>query len=267
MESNFSLTNPIIQRDPPNAVVYDLSEPDQVTIILPARSTWTSGLHWHENHVEYLRVINGSVQITLGDQVRVVSAADGEIRVDRNVWHEWRRADLEGGGDVVVVERTDPADGDKAVFFWNLNGVIILHTQQQQQQQDGQHQHHQQHHQQQQQQGLACPPYLPRRLHGILLDFWVTLTLFSIFYHLDNIPVFANVPQAFAARGFTFTDGTLGHTLLQSIDRFISHLIIFVASRVAWLLGIVPVHDSFTPKEVYQRWIERRGAAKKTKIA
>lgn len=242
--SNFT-SNTIIKRDAPDAVFYDLSEPHQVTITLPPSSTWSSGLHWHERHVEYLHVIKGSVQVTLDSQVRTVSATDAEteVRVERNVWHEWRRADIEGDEDVVVVERTDPEDGEKAVFFWNLNGVILRA------------------------QGLTCPPYMPKLLHSILLDAWVTLSLFAIFRGLDNIPVFVNVLQAFSKRGFVFADKTLGHNVLRGVDLVISRIILLLASSISLLFGIRAVREEFTPDEVRQNWAASRADQRRPKKA
>lgn len=237
--------NPIIKREAPNAVVYDLSEPHQVTITLPAGSTWSSGLHWHEQHVEYLRIIKGSVQVTLDSQVRTISSTDAEteVRVDRNIWHEWRRADIEGGEDVVVVERTDPEDGEKTVFFWNLNGVILKA------------------------QGLTCPPYMPSLLHGILLEAWVTLSLFAIFRGLDNIPVFVNVLQAFSKRGFVFTEKTLGHNILRGVDLIISHILLMLASAISVLFGIRAVREEFTPGEVRKNWVASKVEQRRPKKA
>ncbi|KKY30472.1 hypothetical protein UCDDA912_g09603 [Diaporthe ampelina] len=237
--------NPIIKREAPNAVVYDLSEPHQVTITLPASSTWSSGLHWHEHHVEYLRVIKGSVQVSLDSQVHTISATDAEteVRIDRNVWHEWRRADIEGDEDVVVVERTDPEDGEKAIFFWNLNGVILKA------------------------QGLTCPPYMPKLLHGILLEAWVTLSVFSIFHGLDNIPVFVNVLQSFSKRGFVFTDKTLGHTVLRGVDFIISHVLLLLASGISVLFGIRAVRGEFTPASARQSWKASKAERRRLKVA
>lgn len=238
-------SNPIIKRDAPEAVVYDLSEPHQVTITLPPSSTWSSGLHWHERHIEYLRVVKGSIHVTLDGQARTISATDAEteVRVDRNVWHEWRRADTEGGEDVVVVERTDPEDGEKAVFFWNLNGVVLRA------------------------QGLARPPYVPGLLHGILLEVWVSLSLFAIFRELDNVPVFVNVLQAFSKRGFVFGDKTLGHTALRRVDFLVSHILLLLASSISVLFGITAVRDDFTPSEVRQKWVASKAERRRHKEA
>ncbi|POS75420.1 hypothetical protein DHEL01_v206191 [Diaporthe helianthi] len=227
-------TNPVIKRDAPDAVVYDLSEPHQVTITLPAGSKWSSGLHWHERHDEYLRVVKGTVRVTLDSQIHTISASDAgtEVKVDRNVWHEWRRANVEDDEDVVVVERTEPEDGEKAIFFWNLNGVILKA------------------------QGVKCPPYVPRLLHGFLMDAWVTLSLFAIFRVLDNVPVFVNVLRAFSRRGFVFAEKTLGHTALRAVDVVISRVLLGLAAAVSLLMfGIRAVRDEFTPDEVRQNWV------------
>lgn len=254
-----------IQRDPPDAVLYDLSHPSHVTITLPTRSTWTSGLHWHEHHVEYLRVVRGSIRLTLGSSqtTRIISAGgpkhlysesgggggdedddQNEVRIDRGVWHEWRRADIESGEDVVVIERTEPEDGEKTVFFWNLNGVLLKASKG----------------------GMPCPPYMPKRVHDLLVRIWVTLGLFTIFHKLDNVPVFVNVLRAFSERGFTFREGTLGHTLLRSVDLMVSHLLLFVASGMASIFGIVAVRDSFTPAEARRRWVEKMREEKSGKV-
>lgn len=234
MASSFSLSGKIIERGPPNAVLYDLVDDDHVTITLPVGSTWSSGLHWHEKHVEYLHVVKGSARVVLGDQVLTVSAGDekAELRVERNIWHEWRRADTDNGDELVVVERTEPKDHQKAVFFWNLNGVIIR----------AQH--------------LACPPYMSKLLHDMLLDAWVTLSLFTIFSALDNIPVFINVPASFSKRGFKFAHKTLGDILLRSMDRFASHLVLFAVSLISWGLGIRPVRNEHTPEHLWERWTD-----------
>lgn len=236
MTSHFSLFTTVIERGPPNAVLYDLADSDHATITLPIGSTWSSGLHWHEKHVEYLRVVKGTIQLVLGNQVHTVSARDAttEVRVDRNTWHEWRRSEVAHGDEVVVIERTEPDDGQKAVFFWNLNGVIVKA------------------------QRLACPPYMSKLLHRWLLDLWVTLNLFTIFSALDNIPVFLNVPAAFSKRGFTFKDNTLGHILLRTADRFASHLVLSVVSWIAWGIGIHSLRREFTPDDVWERWAEEQ---------
>ena len=235
----------VIRRNPPNAVVYDLSLPNQVTITLPTGSTWTSGLHWHENHLEYLRVVQGSVRVRLGDTVQIINASRSdqnvlpEIRVDKNVWHEWSRAEP-GGEDVIVVERTDPEDGEKAVFFWNLNGVILKA------------------------QAASKPAAVPGFLYGLLMDFWLTLNLFTIFRKLDNIPVFLNVAALVSSRGVVVIEGSLRQRLFKRIDWGSSHLALELAAIFGWLLGVHAVREEFTPPEAIRRWSSNHASGSKT---
>ncbi|RSL59321.1 hypothetical protein CEP53_005863 [Fusarium sp. AF-6] len=159
----------VIDRPLPNAVTYDLSTTGQVKITLPESSTWSSGLHWHETHDEYLKVIKGTIRVQLGSTIQYISATENEqpeIKVARYVWHEWQRAVPDG--EVVVIERTVPDDNEKAIFFWNLNGVILDAPR------------------------LMSDPSsavsrLPGRFRGLALDFWITLNLFVIFNHFDNV--------------------------------------------------------------------------------
>ncbi|KAJ8087723.1 hypothetical protein PM082_006560 [Marasmius tenuissimus] len=117
----------IFTRPLPQAVTYDLSIPDQATITLPPQSTWTSGAHWHETHTEYLQVLCGHAEIRLGDTtLQSVGPKDGVITVPRYAVHEWKRSNLDGlEDDLVVREWTDPKDGMKEVFFRSVNGLVL----------------------------------------------------------------------------------------------------------------------------------------------
>jgi hypothetical protein len=130
----------IIHRPPPEAVTYDLTNKTSTTITLPTGSKWSSGLHWHNNHTEYLCVLQGSVKIKLGRDEFVVTAPspgktgqqseDGNengttVVVERGVRHEWSRAVIDDGVDVIVRESTDPADGEKTIFFWSVNATVL----------------------------------------------------------------------------------------------------------------------------------------------
>ncbi|KAF7564032.1 hypothetical protein G7046_g115 [Stylonectria norvegica] len=220
----------IVQRPLPNAVTYDLTTPKQVTITLPPASTWSSGLHWHEAHDEYLKIVKGSIRVRLGNTTQVLTATDEsqpEVKVDRFVWHEWQRSDPEG--EVVVIERTDPVDNDKAIFFWNLNGVI-----------------------------LNAPKLLndpssfvsrcPSSLHGPLLDAWITLNLWVVFYHLDNVPVFLNAPS------FVTAESEMFRNFLLRVDWVVSHLVLCSAAWLGWFLGVEPVRLEYTPAHAYADW-------------
>ena len=99
-----------------------------VTIRIPPFSSWSSGLHYHATHTEYLRVLSGVALVTTvsmtGRSTKRRTKTDGAICIDRFLIHEWGRASGEGE-EVVVQECTDPADGAKEVFFRNLNSVIL----------------------------------------------------------------------------------------------------------------------------------------------
>jgi hypothetical protein len=52
----------------------------KTTISLPTRSTWTSGLHFHTSHKEYLRLIQGCIFVELNGHMMFFSAnAGGQI--------------------------------------------------------------------------------------------------------------------------------------------------------------------------------------------
>jgi uncharacterized RmlC-like cupin family protein len=230
----------VIERPLPNGVIYDMSTVGQVRITLPESSTWSSGLHWHETHDEYLKVVKGTVKVRLGDSRQVIHATDGnqpEIKVPRYAWHEWQRA-APDGEEVIVIERTEPDDNDKAIFFWNLNGVILNSPKMLNDE-------------------ASVVSRLPSRLQGLFLDFWIPLNLFIIFRSLDNIPVFLNAPDI-----LRISDNRVRGPL-QYIDRVVSYLILFAASLVGQALGVQPVRRQYTPDYAYAAWQLRRDGSKK----
>lgn len=111
----------------PEAVVYDLSTPLKASITLPPGSTWTSGPHWHDAHTEFLRVERGAAQIVLAGQILTsVTRSDGVVTVPRGTIHEWCRSKTEElDVDLRVTEWTEPGDGQKEVFFRNVNGMVL----------------------------------------------------------------------------------------------------------------------------------------------
>ncbi|MCJ1477173.1 hypothetical protein MMC13_005844 [Lambiella insularis] len=98
--------------------------PTTVTIRVPPLSTWTTGLHFHANHTEYLRVVKGRALVTLGSVTKVHDNTDGDICIDKFVVHQWQRVPKDGD-ELVVMEWTDPADGVKEVFFRHVNSIIL----------------------------------------------------------------------------------------------------------------------------------------------
>ena len=230
----------IIERGWPNAVTYDLSSDSHVRITLPPNSTWTSGLHWHESHTEFLQVVCGSIKVRLGDTVQTISAtaeSQPELRVDRFVWHEWQAAP--GSDEVVVVERTDPSDGDKHIFFWNLNGVI-----------------------------LNAPKLLqgplarcPQVLRGLALDFWITLHLFVVFHNLDNFPVLLNIPDLARRAGF-YESSAMSERVSKAMDWAVSHFVLYLAILLGKALGVTPVRREYTPRDAFATWRARNQSTK-----
>lgn len=223
----------VIKRELPSAVTYDLSTPGSVTITLPPQSTWSSGLHWHESHDEYLRVIQGSIHVILGDEEHIITASDGnqpEVKVARYAWHSWQRASPEGE-PVVVVERTEPVDMQKAVFFYNLNGII-----------------------------LRAPAWdsklapLPSRVRALLVDAWVTLGLFVVFCHLDNFPVFIDCVTVSRRLPAPLGASAVVRGMGRRVDWGITHVTLLFAACLGWLLGVRPVQRRYTPDAVFARW-------------
>lgn len=143
------------------SVTYALPSPPfsspVVTITLPPKSTWTSGLHWHETHTEYLQIVRGTALVTLNKSTRTYTAADGIVIIPRFARHEWQRA-IADGEELVVREWTDPADGAKEVFFRNLSSVVVDCTK-----------------------------------NGPPKEWWLTWQLFVVFWGLDNYPVFLEI--------------------------------------------------------------------------
>lgn len=151
----------------PEAVNYNLSVRNLVTITIPPSSKWTSGPHWHEKHSEYLQIVQGKAIVTLGKSTWIHSPSDGIIEVKRGQIHEWKRyenaSEVE---DLIVHEWTDPADGQKEVFFRMLNSFLM--------ESEPQKLHH----------SLSAPSVV-----GWLEQYMIPLQLFVIFAACDNWPV------------------------------------------------------------------------------
>jgi mannose-6-phosphate isomerase-like protein (cupin superfamily) len=183
-----------ISRPPPNAVTYDLTSPYETTITLPPGSIWSSGLHWHETHDEYLQVINGTIRVRLNEKSFFLKAGE-EIKIPKFARHEWHRANVgsEGDGDEVIVkEWTVPTDVDKSIFFWALNSAILSTTTQ------------------------------PRNwVRSKLTGLEIRLKLFTIFYDLDNWPVFLD----------------LGSVRFRTVEWIITHCILLVATIIMKIAG------------------------------
>lgn len=103
-----------------------------ITITIPPRSQFTTGLHWHETHTEYIRILKGRAYVTVGDNSKICDPGDGDIKVPKSTLHEYMRADAKlpadqgDDGDVEIFEWTEPADGLKEVFFRNGVSAFLV---------------------------------------------------------------------------------------------------------------------------------------------
>ncbi|KAI3318090.1 hypothetical protein HD806DRAFT_324053 [Xylariaceae sp. AK1471] len=73
--------------------------------------------HWHKNHAEYLSVVEGRVELTVGGDKIILKAGDPAMLVPRRVIHSIKGFQ---GEKLVFRERPDPAGIYKAVFFNDL---------------------------------------------------------------------------------------------------------------------------------------------------
>jgi quercetin dioxygenase-like cupin family protein len=171
-------------------VTYTLPSPafssPVVTITLPPNSKWTSGLHWHETHTEYLTIIQGAALVTLDSVIRTYTPSDGIIVIPRYARHEWRRAEFPNEDEELVVkEWTDPEDREKEVFFRNLSSVIEESTK-----------------------------------YGKPNEWSLTHQLFVIFRALDNFPVLVDlgyIPVVGKGLEWAITHFVLGYAVLLGL--------------------------------------------------
>jgi quercetin dioxygenase-like cupin family protein len=177
----------IFTRPGTSAVTYDLSTPNLTIITIPPSSAWTSGSHWHETHTEHLSIIRGTALVTLGKSTWIHTPSDGVIEIPRGQVHEWRRSSDSDPEDLVVKEWTDPADGQKEVFFRMLNSFLTepeptkMHA-----------------------------SVWPSFVEGWLERCVITMQLFAIFAACDNWPVMFGQEGAFGSILTHLVLGTMG---------------------------------------------------------
>lgn len=235
----------------------------KTTIALPRHSDWTSGLHFHAKHTEYLRLIEGAIFVELNGQIKLISASKGGeidrhtgrlvqeglvIEVPRYARHNWGRLEhyirspsisRSGLGmhtqviwpedrteEVVVEEWTDPSDIQKALFFWNLNGVIagsgevVLNRRQQ----------------------------VAKTILGKL---WVDLQLLTVFWELDNWPVFFDLRKLLLG----CSPGILP-SLTDGVEIVTSFVFLLFAKVIGLLLGLQAVEQWRTPDALWKAYIK-----------
>jgi hypothetical protein len=232
----------------------------KTTISLPAESKWTSGLHFHANHTEYLRLVRGAIFVELNGETRYISERNGGgfdpktgrligegliIEVRPYAKHNWgraaehycnlnphlRRADPtlrlwpDGWMETAVVEEwTMPSDISKPLFFWNLNGTIMRHND-----------------------TLLSPRQ--RIAERLLGQWWIDLQLFNVFWELDNYPIFldsSHLWQVFSPMQ------RLG--ISNGIEVGVSFVVLFVARILGIVLGLKAVEQRRTPKALWEAY-------------
>jgi hypothetical protein len=207
----------IIHRPPPEAVIYDLTSPISTRITLPNGSAWSSGLHWHNTHTEYLRLIQGSIRVALGTAEHIITARPGQAKedqivliVERGVRHEWSRAVIDDGLDVIVEESTEPRDGMKSVFFWAVNAVVL--------------------------EGIERIRGSGSGIGAWFEEWLLWWKLMIVFWELDNWPVFGG--------GYFF----------ESLFTF---GILTVAGLLGWISGTKVIRKDIMPEDIWELWTNK----------
>lgn len=62
-------------------------------------------LHWHEMHDELFRVVQGRVEVRIGNETRIYVPEDGEVRIPKRTLHSLK---FFSGEECIFDERTDP---------------------------------------------------------------------------------------------------------------------------------------------------------------
>ena len=221
LTSNFQT----FKRSGNEAVTYDLSIANRVTITLPPGSKWTSELHWHETHTEFLKVLQGRAFVRLGNRAGNLGPEDGVVEVPKYTVHEWHRPqEDESQEDLIVQEWTLPEDGQKEVFFRNLNSFLT---------------------ERQPSSMYEAPVPIPGWAKRWLEHWIIPLQLFSIFRSWDNWPVFAGDDAAL-------------------LSWTITHMILGICSVLGSILGLKESYAEYV-SEALRSAATRPDATKKTK--
>ena len=242
----------------PIAPPLDDVSPPKTTIALPRRSAWTSALHFHASHTEYLRLVKGAIFVQLRGQIKLISALKGGevdpssgellreglvVDVPRFARHNWGRLERynelyrarnQGASkhwnlpedwdeEAVVEEWTDPVDAGKPLFFWNLNGIITA----------------------------PSNSVLPRRqqmARSLLGGLWIDLQLFVVFWELDNWPVFVDLRKqlSLGSRQRRLT------AMADAAEVVASFIMLIFARTIGIFLGLKAVSQQRTPDALWE---------------
>jgi hypothetical protein len=134
--------------------------------------------------------MQGQALITVGDHTAVFGSDDGVVTVPRFTIHQYGRADNTPEGTaskdtvLLVKEWTDPADGDKEIFFRNMISTIMDHQ------------------------------------SGKIGNFKTLLSLFVIMRHHDNYPLFWRGPRLVGGTCQKLTMRLFTYSILGLADGF-----------------------------------------------
>jgi hypothetical protein len=202
--------------------------------------------------------VRGSIFVRIGSDTQIISAVAGGrhdmggglatgglvIKVDKGMRHNWGRAQhhlfqryrgvpkdimpKDVDDEVIVEEWTDPVDMQKALFFWNLNGIILDPKS-----------------------GSAHQSGMQKLLRAVLEGYWISLQLFMVFWELDNFPVFFDVAAVAGWKGDSWIVKRIGWPL----DAFVTYSVLFLASCVGNVVGMEAVSEGRTPDALWAAWV------------
>ena len=209
--------------------------PSTIVTMRPG-SSYTTSLHWHVTHTEYIRVISGAALITVSNKSKVYTAEDGIAVIPRCARHEWMRFDrpahllpkpqrevqkkwMEEQGedvieelremDLVAEEWTDPRDGEKEVFFRNIFST-------------------------------AGESQWKERWWGGTL---ILLQMMLVMWELDNLVVLVDLGGAGDGSGWR-----------GAVETAVTYAVMWSAAMTGRALGLKAVHEEYTPKHLFKAW-------------
>ncbi len=209
--------------------------PSTIVTMLPG-SRYTTTLHWHVTHTEYIKVISGAALITVSNKTKVCTAEDGIAVIPRYARHEWMRFDRPahllskpqrevqekwmkeqaddvieklGKGDLVAEEWTDPRDGEKEIFFRNIFSTA------------GESQ------------------WRERWWGGVL----IVLQMMLVMWELDNLIVLFDLGGAGDGSGWRGV-----------VETAVTYAFMWSAAMTGRALGLKAVNDEYTPKHLFKAW-------------
>jgi hypothetical protein len=130
--------------------------------------------------------------------------------------------------EVIVEEWTDPADISKALFFWNLNGVITAS----------------------QDMSLTERQGIVEVVFG---SWWLPFQLFVMFWELDNWPILFRFNHS---TGIYFTN-SICNRLEMLAEYLTTFIVLFTATLLSKILGVRAVSQKRTPEGLWNAYQKR----------